>query len=741
MKYEINEFIRLANTDNLKFKEVQTQIMDNNREIIGDYFVTVSFDKGNKTNFPWVSVSRYEGYKEDGPVFLYYKTKNVLILSLGIKEETTRWNNEEIDSKYDFKWNDILLSNYQTIEDFFGEQVGRYGNSYVFKSYEVREDALVDGSTIDRDLVELLNLYSVELSERKNKKLTTLVDYIKTNYNSYKDKHEEEIKNERDEFLRRFPLSEFKNMTLDQYSQTGNYESFTNYIENKTSKICSGSLGVNQNKLFFPKDGVYTTLGPVNRWYSDFNTIEEKFEQFKKEMYEFVSEFNIDTYDNIDILKFRANIIKFKTLRLYRPDVNLYGLPSYREISKILKHLELEHNPRGDDSITQNIVLTRHLLTEFPEITNWNTDIINQLIWDYKIQFIDSAQNVEEQSEEETEDGETSMQVRCDKNLILYGPPGTGKTYNSKIYAVAICDELDVEELKEKVQLDPQTNYKEILDRYDELVVEKRICFTTFHQSYGYEEFIEGIHPELNESNQVFYQIKSGVFKEFCEQEADSEGPRVYIIDEINRGNISKIFGELITLIETTKRDGQKEAMSVILPYSNKPFSVPNNIHILGTMNTADRSIALMDTALRRRFAFEEMMPETLLLKDIYVDGLNVGEMLKVINERIEVLYDREHTIGHSYFMDDGLNLEKLAHIFKNKIIPLLQEYFYEDYEKIQWVLGDNAKTDDNFKFIKKIKNERSLFKGHFDDSVIPEYRYEINEDAFNNIESYIQII
>nr|WP_197711680.1 AAA family ATPase [Acholeplasma laidlawii] len=216
---------------------------------------------------------------------------------------------------------------------------------------------------------------------------------------------------------------------------------------------------------------------------------------------------------------------------------------------------------------------------------------------------------------------------------------------------------------------------------------------------------------------------------------------KVFIIDEINRGNISKIFGELITLIEDTKRKGEKEEMSITLPYSKKPFTVPNNVHILGTMNTADRSIALMDTALRRRFAFEEMMPEPELIK-AEVDGLKISEMLTAINKRIEVLYDREHTIGHAFFMDKKLELGDLAHIFKNKIIPLLQEYFYEDYEKIQWVLGDNEKTDESFKFIKQIKNEANIFKGKngADMNALPEYRYEINKKAFDKIESYKQI-
>ena len=168
----------------------------------------------------------------------------------------------------------------------------------------------------------------------------------------------------------------------------------------------------------------------------------------------------------------------------------------------------------------------------------------------------------------------------------------------------------------------------------------------------------------------------------------------VFIIDEINRGNISKIFGELITLIEETKRVGKAEGMQTLLPYSMKPFGVPENVYIIGTMNTADRSIATIDTALRRRFEFKEMLPDADVVAGISVGNLSIKELLSRMNRRITVLYDREHTIGHAYFMPlrDDNSVEKLAEIFKNKVIPLLQEYFYEDCEKIRLVLGDNQK-------------------------------------------------
>lgn len=497
---------------------------------------------------------------------------------------------------------------------------------------------------------------------------------------------------------------------------------------------------------------------------------------------------------------------------------------------------------------------------------------------------------------------------KFDKNMILYGPPGTGKTYHTIIYSVAICDHLSIDEVKSRP-------YDEVINRYNQLKNdEKRIAFTTFHQSYGYEEFIEGIKPKIeNDSQDVEYTIKDGVFKAFCERarqvEAttnkvvvnenarvwnvilggsvtpelkqtcfkensmrigwnqqpeiiteETEGltenakrilfsfqdemaigdivvsrynstsidgigivkssyvfdetikdyprkrdvdwiytgapieivslnnekqldskvlyalyrvkitellklipqdrydklvvqnetkPYVFIIDEINRGNISKIFGELITLIEDTKRKGAKEEMEVTLPYSHKSFSVPNNVYLMGTMNTADRSISFMDTALRRRFQFEEMMPDMQILKDIHADKiekegivLNVTDMLSIMNKRIEILYDREHTIGHAFFtgLKDEPTIDKLATIFMKSIIPLLKEYFYDDYSKIMLVLGDNYKKNDEHKFILAKRIGQDIFKGDIENLDIPNYTYEINKDAFNNIMSYVEI-
>ena len=375
------------------------------------------------------------------------------------------------------------------------------------------------------------------------------------------------------------------------------------------------------------------------------------------------------------------------------------------------------------------------------------------------------------------------------KNMILYGPPGTGKTYITATYAVLICGWYTLDTLK-------NMNHSKIMEIYHELEQEGRIGFTTFHQSYGYEDFIEGIRPVLDKektdaqnqseeqksekSRNLEYTMEAGVFKAFCEKaKEESEKPYVFIIDEINRGNISRIFGELITLIEESKRKGEADERSVILPYSGLPFNVPSNVYIIGTMNTADRSIALLDTALRRRFSFVEMMPDTEVLKDIKIEVpempdtvdkkagnastagektgnaagnegkiiIDVQKLLEIINQRIEVLYDREHTIGHAYFcgLKENATLDGLKNIFKKSVLPLLQEYFFDDYEKIAMVLGDNQKRNRNYKFIVEDngKDIHTLFGKELETDMLDmlqHKRYMINEKAFDYAESYIQI-
>jgi Cdc6-like AAA superfamily ATPase len=235
----------------------------------------------------------------------------------------------------------------------------------------------------------------------------------------------------------------------------------------------------------------------------------------------------------------------------------------------------------------------------------------------------------------------------------------------------------------------------------------ERFEFLTFHQSYSYEDFIEGIKPELSESD-VSYKIEEGVFQKMCNRARnDSSNNYAIFIDEINRGNISSIFGELITLIEDDKREGTQNEIKATLPYSKKHFSVPNNLYIIGTMNTADRSVEALDTALRRRFSFIEMNPEPEKLNtdEFKCAGIDLAALLNAINSRIEKLLDKDYCIGHSYFMtikNRQSPLEEIKIIFQNKILPLLQEYFYGDWGKILLVIGKEfvATKENTIKFL-----------------------------------------
>ena len=274
-------------------------------------------------------------------------------------------------------------------------------------------------------------------------------------------------------------------------------------------------------------------------------------------------------------------------------------------------------------------------------------------------------------------------------NTILYGPPGTGKTYKTVRRCVDICD-------GQAPESDEETR-----DRYAALVEERRIEFITFHQSYGYEEFVEGLRPETgqagfdSQTSSGFRLVsRDGILKRIADRARQDEDslPYVLVIDEVNRANVSKVLGELITLLEEDKRQGAENEISVQLPHSSEHFSLPPNLYILGTMNTADRSIAILDTALRRRFEFEELLPDPEKLQAAKrATGIDLPAVLRSINERLEWFIDRDHQIGHAWLMNAGTR-ENVDRIMRNRIIPLIAEYFYDDWKKVRAVLGG---TDD----------------------------------------------
>lgn len=463
----------------------------------------------------------------------------------------------------------------------------------------------------------------------------------------------------------------------------------------------------------------------------------------------------------------------------------------------------------------------------------------------------EKEQDESEESMESKENSDNSMYPAIPLNQILYGPPGTGKTYHTIEAAVKAAEPSF-----------QASSRNELKAKYDSLVEEKRVRFVTFHQSYGYEEFVEGLKANSN-NGEISYDVEPGIFKRICEDarqgvepdndplekaielfkaeleetstitlktlrgndfdvqyhgnttfrvfpEAtshedlgkgypvsidnirklyrglsvkkiynssyvksilnhikktynvnDFEVPKqgeaknfVLVIDEINRGNISKIFGELITLIEESKRSGEErgEALEVVLPNSGEPFSVPENLYLIGTMNTADRSLAMMDTALRRRFDFVEMMPRPELFNEVSINGIDLEALLSKMNQRIEVLYDREHTLGHAFFIpvkdlvhEQDLAFEALKSVFKNKIIPLLEEYFFEDWNKIRLVLGDNQKVE-RLQFVREEKQSfDSLFgiNHNLNNYQQEEKSYTLlpfDNDVWNKPEAYIGI-
>jgi DNA replication protein DnaC len=276
--------------------------------------------------------------------------------------------------------------------------------------------------------------------------------------------------------------------------------------------------------------------------------------------------------------------------------------------------------------------------------------------------------------------------LKADKNIILQGAPGTGKTWSASRLAVALIDD--------NPSAAEAPNFRE---RYQELKEQKRIQLVTFHQSYDYENFVEGIRTSTTESGALVYSIKPGVFKSICEDAKNNGGDRyVLIIDEINRGSVSRIFGELITLLEKDKRLKEANEETALLTYSGKPFGVPSNLFIIGTMNTTDRSTGVLDYALRRRFSFITIpsKPEVLdKIEDVDVRG-KAQALYKSIKGFINSAGENaaeDLMVGHSYFLEKDLAGLKRRLVYG--IIPLVREYVYDGILSV-----DNKKLEESIK-------------------------------------------
>jgi 5-methylcytosine-specific restriction endonuclease McrBC GTP-binding regulatory subunit McrB len=286
-------------------------------------------------------------------------------------------------------------------------------------------------------------------------------------------------------------------------------------------------------------------------------------------------------------------------------------------------------------------------------------DEVRKLILEEYEKFLSSN------NENNIEDSQKSIKKLINtKNIILYGVAGVGKTYNTDKIIRLIEDKKSNKEIFKTIKDNTLSDSIDISD------IKERVKFITFHQSFGYEDFIEGFRP--NEEGKIV--LVDGIFKEICKEATEEKEKNYYlIIDEINRGNISKIFGELITLIEESKRDN----LEVILPYSKEPFKIPSNLYIIGTMNSSDKSIALIDIALRRRFTFLKMKPKAELVPE------SLQELFIELNEYISNTLGDDYLIGHSYFM----NIDDLDFVLEYKIKPLLEEYFYGDSEGLKTAL------------------------------------------------------
>lgn len=520
----------------------------------------------------------------------------------------------------------------------------------------------------------------------------------------------------------------------------------------------------------------------------------------------------------------------------------LIPVPSENAFNKIVKYLSenniIDFQDVDKNWYAQNEYLTKEIHRTFTNRILDENDFtdeywLNLFAWSLYDKKVSQSENYTGKSKEANlNQGTEKMQKSL--NRILFGAAGTGKTFHSINHALSIIENKRLEILEEE----DRTVLKLRFDQYKD---QGQIKFVTFHQSFSYEDFVEGIRAETDDTGKLTYDVQAGVFKEICKRAVfkqvsevhidktidefvkeisqnekvletktgveftvfnssgkggisvrtttqneivlskkaiknylldPSENIRsnqayawavarsikskvdekisdntdaklknfVLIIDEINRGNISRIFGELITLIEDSKRQGAEEELSVTLPYSKEEFSIPSNVYIIGTMNSSDRSLTGLDIALRRRFTFIEMPPKPELLDDISVDGLNIGELLKVINQRVEVLLDRDHCIGHANFMSlkKENTREHLAVIFKQKIIPQLQEYFFDDWSKINMVLNANgmlkAQTVERSVLFPNVNTES---EGVFED----QKTWQIVETAFDSIDSFAKII
>ena len=700
------------------------------------------------------------------PSFYLYTNKNIsnekyLILAFGTSITTSGiqssiyWDNSFKDTCldiYDY-FKHISIEVKESFQDTYRDEVSPSNDKIlVYNSYIIEDDLKEHIKKITDDFEKILNYYIsyIELykkykdrikndEEIKEKDLKEILEYYiesKENTPEEKDECNKEIKEYNKKF---FGFSKTIQKFDIDFSFPLNAILYGTSKREKIYNIILYSVAIiERNKEIYNNKSSEKCIRFLERFKNYIGNEQIKFiasnasytyEDFKK----FCAEVEKDKYNNNYIL-ILDNIDKSDMLKIFGDD--------YSELEKRICNKEKSKLPKNLYILgtTSKTFLSIKFFKDFNFIKAHSKDEIKEHIGE-----------IDKEIEELFAIKEKNDNFKFPLNTILYGPPGTGKTYNSILYSLGIATKN--EGIINRIKNNTETISDEKINEFNDLKKQGQIEFITFHQSYSYEDFVEGIRPTLatkdsEDNKDLKYTIHSGIFKKICERARnDKDKNYVLIIDEINRGNISKIFGELITLLEPSKRLGETEELKIRLPYSGEEFGVPKNLYILGTMNTADRSIALLDIALRRRFNFIEMPPKYNLLKTINCkEGeINLQDLLKAINTRIEFLLDKDHLIGHSYFINIK-TFEDLKEVFKNSIMPLLQEYFYDDFEKIKFVLNikDDEDDKDNNSIIRKEKIEseyipKTLPK-NFPKSLKNKTIYEINEKTFEEGKNYINI-
>lgn len=491
------------------------------------------------------------------------------------------------------------------------------------------------------------------------------IDKFKEYYKNFKlDKDPEKIEKTIEDFNRKFPLEELKDLKIEEYDKLGSKETLTYAIERGTNLVSSGFLGNNRNKIVYNyKDDQYDCIDALKNKYPE-KSVEEIYKLYIESIYKFIKEFDKENYSKGEIgaLPENTNTIRSKLLMLYRPG-EILNISSMEAFKKIFDYFALDY--ANMDSVMMNIKLQRFI----KEIGIEKMDVkLYRAIWNFYKNFIGDTErktkpkNFQDLFLEDVFIEEIVRVLKRKKAIIFKGVPGVGKTFV----------------------------IKDIIRNSFENIGEDGIEMIQFHQSYSYEEFVEGLRPQMAGG----FNIEKGIFYNICDNaRGNPESKYFLIIDEINRGNMSKIFGELLMLIENDKRD----EYFVRLPYSKEEFSVPSNLYIIGTMNTADRSLALVDYAMRRRFSFITLNPafntgkfnrylkEKMELSEEFINNINT-KMTRV-NNIITNRIGEDFTIGHSYFIESIENISNVdkwfEEIVKYEIIPMVEEYFFDDINSI----------------------------------------------------------